>query len=546
MEFLSYHIVANDFNRAGDASRSLKEHLKRIGVDAEAIRRTMIATYEAEMNVVIHSHGGRLEAHLAEEAVHVDVVDFGPGIQDIQMAMKEGFSTANAEARALGFGAGMGLPNIKRSTDRLRVTSRVNEGTRVSFTVYFKRETTRPPHFISLQASPERCTECGRCLATCPTRAIRLRDHAPIVLEELCIDCGACIEACKPEALIIRNDISDLSDLGDVSQMSLVVPPAFLAGCGAKYPPEMVHEALGLLGFAEVIPLVPHEVALKRATTELSQKSRAPRPLIAPVCPAITNLIELCFPSLIPNLAPFDSPMEAVQASHAEEPVVYVVSCPSQRSALISHEVAAGILPGRETINEYVSPSLLRQAVMERLVAMTEEDVRKLRPPTDPCASDESAKDEPQRRPLVVTGVHHVMAVLEELENDLLSDIGVIEPWACEGGCFGSPFYRDDFHVSARRWQRAEVKRQPGGDVPPVVSRRLPFTARPGIRLDADMGLAIEKLGRLQEILHDLPGKDCGACGAPTCTALAEDIVLERATISACPFVTNSEEGPKE
>ena len=179
MEFLTYHIVANDFNRAGDASRSLKEHLKRIGVDAEAIRRTMIATYEAEMNVVIHSQGGRLEAHLADEALHVDVIDVGPGIPNIAEAMKEGFSTANAEARALGFGAGMGLPNIKRSGDWERVTSRMGEGTPISFTVYFKRETTRPPHFISLQASSERCTECGRCLSACPTQAIRLRGHAP-------------------------------------------------------------------------------------------------------------------------------------------------------------------------------------------------------------------------------------------------------------------------------------------------------------------------------------------------------------------------------
>ena len=118
MEFVSYDIESNDFRRAGAASRAIKEHLKRIGADAEAIRRTMIASYEAEMNVVIHSLGGRLEASLNDVRIDVNVVDEGPGIPDIDLAMTEGYSTASTEARALGFGAGMGLPNIKRSSDQ--------------------------------------------------------------------------------------------------------------------------------------------------------------------------------------------------------------------------------------------------------------------------------------------------------------------------------------------------------------------------------------------------------------------------------------------
>ena len=152
MEFVSYDIESNDFRRAGAASRAIKEHLKRIGADAEAIRRTMIAAYEAEMNVVIHSVGGRLEASLTDSRIDVNVVDDGPGIPDIELAMNEGYSTASAEARALGFGAGMGLPNIKRSSDRLRVTSRVGEGTRVSFTVYLQAGShPRRPHHLALR-----------------------------------------------------------------------------------------------------------------------------------------------------------------------------------------------------------------------------------------------------------------------------------------------------------------------------------------------------------------------------------------------------------
>ncbi len=160
MEFVSYDIVSNDFRRAGAASRSIKEHLKRIGADAEAIRRTMIAAYEAEMNAVIHSVGGRLEASLSDSQIDVNVIDEGPGIPDVEQAMVEGFSTADAEARALGFGAGMGLPNIRRNSDRLRITSRVGEGTRVSFTVHLKPGSAAAPRLISLYASADRCRDC--------------------------------------------------------------------------------------------------------------------------------------------------------------------------------------------------------------------------------------------------------------------------------------------------------------------------------------------------------------------------------------------------
>ncbi len=147
----------------------------------------------------------------------------------------------------------------------------------------------------------------------------------------------------------------------------------------------------------------------------------------------------------------------------------------------------------------------------------------------------------------------HVIAVLEQVENGLLEDMAVIDPYACEGGCFGSPLLFEDHHVACRRWDQGraavdavEAMQAEGGAARPAAAttRRRPYAARPGIRLDADMSRAIEKLGRMQAVIRSLPGRDCGTCGAPTCAALAEDVVMERAGVELCPYAEGEKEDP--
>ena len=534
MEFLSYDIASMDFRTAGAASRGLKDWLLRIGADAEAIRRTMIAAYEAEMNVVIHSHGGKLEASLSGNRVDVDVVDTGPGIPDVDAALTEGFSTASPEVRALGFGAGLGLPNIKKNSDRMRLSSHPGDGTRVSFTVCLHQEQTGETDPVSLSATPELCRDCRACLAACPTGAMRIRNGRPSVLEHLCIDCAQCIAACPFQVLGVRREIESLDDLPDRSDMILVVPPALLADFGAERPPATVLGSLRSLGFAEVMTSEPYEKAL-RETTEAAE---SPRPVITPVCPAVVNLIELRFPSLIPHLAPLASPLEAAQTACAGRPAAYVVSCPAQRSVLLQQTGSSR--------DEYLTPEFLRAAVM---TAAADEPDRDVPIPT----AQRPAKIDPHASPLRVAGASHVIAVLEQIENGLLNDASTVEPYICEGGCFGSPLFINDHHLVARRWSRGRAtvdahvppgtcdphRRSTAGAAssPLAVPRRRSLTARPGLRLDADMRRAIEKLGRLQALRDSLHGKDCGACGAPTCAALAEDIVTERATIDLCPYL---------
>ena len=132
-----YTIVANDFNHAGYASSDLKKRMKQLNIPTGAMKRAVVALFESEVNVVAHSLGGVLEADIHPDRIHVLVKDQGPGIPDIDLAMTEGYSTAKDEVREMGYGAGMGLPNIRNNSDSLQVRSGANQPTEIEFEVRF-------------------------------------------------------------------------------------------------------------------------------------------------------------------------------------------------------------------------------------------------------------------------------------------------------------------------------------------------------------------------------------------------------------------------
>lgn len=125
----------DDFTRAGEASGSVKKKLRQIGYNPEAIRKVSIAMYEGEINVAIHAGGGEAEVEISPDAVTMKLIDHGPGIADVEKAMQEGWSTAPEEVRNLGFGAGMGLPNMKKYTDSLQIDTAVGKGTTITMQV---------------------------------------------------------------------------------------------------------------------------------------------------------------------------------------------------------------------------------------------------------------------------------------------------------------------------------------------------------------------------------------------------------------------------
>ncbi|HOE67550.1 MAG TPA: (Fe-S)-binding protein [Candidatus Hydrogenedentes bacterium] len=505
-----YAIDGGNYEQGGLASKQLKEMLKKIGVDASAVRKTMIAAYEAEMNVVIHARKGVMKVAVDPSHVDVAVIDEGPGIPDIDRAMTEGFSTAPPVARELGFGAGMGLPNIKRNSDRFSLQSTVNQGTHLRFAIYFAPQRTEASVPNAVHILNEKCRQCLMCLHACPTQAMRMRDAQPRILDHLCIDCTSCIAVCEAGALVLNCPPPLASP--EVATV-LVVPASFFEQFGAGPGPSEIVAALHGMGFASVRSSAEWECALRNAVDEYAQRGAVARPVLSPVCPAIVNLIQLKFPSLIAHVAPFLTPIEAAREELRATSAAFVPACPSQQTALRAI--------GTASQREIVDPHTLRSLVAPRV-----------------AGTKRALADAPQGASapaFEVSGVRHVLKVLDAIENGEMDDCDVIELFACDQGCFGSPIWKEAPFVARRRFERTG-----GGvganDAALALPREKTLQPRPGLRLDRDMARAIEKLAQIDELARTLPGRNCCVCGAPTCAALAEDVVAGRATVDACAY----------
>ena len=140
-EAVRFHFIVDgdNFTMAGQASVAVKKNLRQLGVDPETIRRVSIAMYEGEINMVIHAGGGEAEVLVYEDSIEIILTDHGPGIPNLELAMQEGFSTAPDKIRSLGFGAGMGLPNMKRYTDEMKIETEIGVGTTITMCVYLNK-----------------------------------------------------------------------------------------------------------------------------------------------------------------------------------------------------------------------------------------------------------------------------------------------------------------------------------------------------------------------------------------------------------------------
>ena len=554
---INRRIEGGNYGAAGTATRLLKDQLRMAGVPLDALRRAMIASYEAEMNVVIHARRGTLWARIDGAQLDLEVIDEGPGIPDIALALREGWSTASEEARRMGFGAGMGLPNIQRNSDRFELDSRVGHGTRVRSTIVFparcgEAAAREDPDAPLPAIRADRCRACHACLAACPTAALRLHGAAPLLLDSRCIGCTECAAACPDQVFVVGN--ADPRPAPDTTS-ALVVPRAFLASLAAA--PAAVHAALRKLGFAEIRFTEEWEDALWREARDLVGRDGGP--LVLPSCPAVVALVEARYPGLLDRMAPFAPPPAAAAVAFPLHRLVLVAACPAQRDAA-RHESRAGRI-------EVAAPRDLAAAVLPLLGSASVDraaDTADIGGSADAMDARESADAAEQSAGVLrVTGMAHVTRVLELLEAGALAGVRLLEPFACDGGCSGSPYLGVDPFVARHRlalgWHvgtaragftaaeapaaaAASPAERPataeGPAIAAVAVRRPSPAPRQGTRLHPDMATAIAMLGAIDEAARSLPGRDCGACGAPTCAAFAEDLVMGRAGASDCPHRT--------
>jgi Anti-sigma regulatory factor (Ser/Thr protein kinase) len=524
MDTVCYTIVGGDYDSGGQASRQLKEILKQLGVDPASVRRAMVAAYESEMNVVIHATRGRMEVTFHPQRIDVVVEDEGPGIENVEQALMEGFSTAPSKARDLGFGAGMGLPNIKRNSNRFEITSEVGRGTRVCFSIDIQSQKGSERKQDSLRVDLERCTGCKRCLWVCPTQAVRVRGPKQVnVLAHRCIECTTCIGACPTGALALSaaNDKA----VPNPKEM-LILPDAVLAQFGATHSPAQVRSALARLGFAGIVVLTVWERALTAAVVE-RVATHAVRPVISPACPAVVQLIESRFPALLPHLAPLYPAPEAALRQQKDGAVALITLCPAQQSA--------ALLLGHGKGLRFMTPGAVRSTVHDELAHGTGRDGRESRTVAESVASSDRGEASVPEGFLRVSGIRHVRGILEEIENGLAPDVAVLDLYACDQGCRGSALLWENPFVAE---YRSRLLPETEAFTEPVkaadLTRPQAFRPRPGIRVDPHLPTAMLKLGEIGRLTRRLPGTDCGRCGSPSCEAFAEDVVLGRCEATAC------------
>jgi hypothetical protein len=249
-------------------------------------------------------------------------------------------------------------------------------------------------------------------------------------------------------------------------------------------------------------------------------------PVLAPVCPAVVNLVETHFPSLLPQLAPFLSPVEAARDEFSLQALTVVAACPEQYIAL-----HPGSLPGRLRV---LSPARAAAAVAKALKSTDRGAKAALggQPAIHGAGPSENGPASPEADSgvLRVTGLSHVLRALEKAEAAALAGVELLVLYACDQGCWGSPLFPEDPFLARNRASAVAVGRAS------AQPRTRPFLARCGLRLDEDMSGAIRKLALIDELTRRLPGRDCGICGAPTCACHAEDIVLGRVPGPGCPL----------
>ncbi len=408
--------------------------------------------------------------------------------------------------------------------------------------------------YHSVRLDKELCKGCTNCLMHCPTEAIRVRKGRAHILDERCIDCGECIRICDYHAKVAITD--SLDELKKYKYTIALPAPSLYGQFRGLSDVGAVLTALKQLGFDDVFEVARGADVVSRAIAEKLREPSLPRPLISSACPAVVRLIQVRFPDLIPNIVDVRQPMEvAAQMARAEFSrahqcapedigIFFITPCPAKMTAISSPL-------GQEKSAVDGAISMLEiYGLLRPLISRIQKENRLSGTSTSYgigwATSSGETKSIFLENALCVDGIQNCIRVLEEIENNKLSDLTFFEGNACIGGCVGGPLTFENNYVAKNSIRKLVNAAREKSEATPQQSvsaadlnkypMRLdvPIVPNSAMKLDENIAAAMQKLQRMNEIIAELPGYDCGSCGSPTCRAFAEDIVLGFANEMEC------------
>jgi Na+-translocating ferredoxin:NAD+ oxidoreductase RNF subunit RnfB len=407
----------------------------------------------------------------------------------------------------------------------------------------------------SLRFDVERCDGCMSCMRACPTAAVRIRKGRAVKLADRCIDCGECIRVCPRAAIVPLTD--QMADLSKFKCKIAIPSPALYAQFDSEIFPSMIFSALKQCGFDDVESASPACDAVTIATEIFLNEYRGQYPLISSFCPTVVRLLQVKYPELVDQLLPVLAPRE-ISARDAKlrkskelglptEQIgaVYITPCPAKIVAILEH-------PGMERshLDAAVSICDLFQTLAAALsrVQETEQSLDAVESASGLSWAflGKFPRSLPAENTLSVAGLPNVIRILDDVEKGRLRKYRYIECHACPEGCVGGCLTVENPYVARGKAIRLQ-QNLPAGCIADrreveIAYRKKEFlmdeslASRPLRPLDDDISKAIAKMKERDRILADLPNIDCGACGAPSCKAFAEDVVLGEADRGACVF----------
>lgn len=405
-------------------------------------------------------------------------------------------------------------------------------------------------YFHSVTLDEEKCRGCTNCIKRCPTEAIRVRGGKARIINERCIDCGECIRICPYHAKKAITD--DLSCIRQFKYRIAIPAPTLYGQFKLEYNRNRLLNALKAIGFDDVYEVARAAEFVTEATKNLLNQKQIKKPLISSACPAVVRLIQVRFPNLIDQLVKLESPMEVAAKiakkktaeqkgiNPADIGVFFITPCAAKATSVKApYESKKSSVDGVISIKDiYIKmlAGLDRVSDSEQLEQAGFEGIRWANSGGEGLAIGTD-------RFLAVDGIHNVIMILEAVENDKIEGIDFIEALSCTGGCLGGPLTIENVYVAKTRIKKhvddakaidKSTMQQDTYDENMVWTEEIAY--KPIMKLDDDFGKAMKKLEDLEKINDGLPGLDCGACGAPSCHALAEDIVRGMSQETDCIF----------